>query len=154
MKRSWQVMFMLVLTGLVMVLAKTPTPCASAFMQEPTVLRELHGVRLKMSRDDVRKQLRKPNQTTPQMDEFKLEDQDLLTVHYGANGLVKTIQLYCTDAKRAPSWTTVIGDAEIEERENGSKFARKVIRAEAFWVTMYQSKSGEVTTITISRQDS
>lgn len=125
-----------------------------AAKSETTVLREMYGIKLNMTREEVRRGLRKPNQSTAQMDEFKVEGDDILTVHYGSKGLVKTIQLYCTEAKRAPAWKSVIGDAQIEERENGSKFARKVVDTEDFWVTMYQSKSGDVTTVTMSRQDS
>jgi len=119
---------------------------------EVKALRELHGVKLGMPRDQVNKALGKPAQTAEQMDEFKLNGGDLLTVRYDPQGVVNVIQLYCTDTKRAPAWPDVIGDAQIEQQPNGSKHARKVVPAENFWVTMFQSQSGELTTITISRQ--
>jgi hypothetical protein len=104
-----------------------------------------------MPREAVKSQFGKPSSTKKQMDEFKLDGGDLLTVRYDPKGMVKVIQLYCTDTKRAPAWEQVVGDAEIQQRSNGSKFARKVVAAEKYWITMYQSKSGLVTTITLSR---
>jgi hypothetical protein len=134
--------------------APVPANAPEVPKAEVTVLRELHGVKLNMLREDVKNLFRKPNQSTKQMDEYKLDGGDILTVHYGAKGLVRVIQLYSTDATRVPAWADVIGDAEVQERDNGSRFARKVINEEKFWVTMYQSKTGAVTTITISRQNS
>lgn len=163
MKRFWISLVTIAALSLPMAFAQEPTQSIAASSSaaaqdapkpEVTVLRELHGVKLNMPRDAVKNLFRKANHSTTEMDEFKLDGGDMLTVHYGAKGLVRAIQLYSTDAKRAPAWADVIGDAEVQERENGSKFARKVIRDEKFWVTMYQSKSGAVTTITISRQNS
>ncbi|MGH9845051.1 MAG: hypothetical protein ACREEM_40565, partial [Blastocatellia bacterium] len=67
------------------------------------------------------------------------------------NGQVKAIQLAFLDAKNAPVWKDVIGDAEINQMESGAKTARKVMEAEKFWVTMYQNKDATVTRVTISR---
>lgn len=163
MKRFWSSILAIALVSLPLAFAQTPpqssATASSATAQETpkaevTVLRELHGVKLNMPRDEVKKLFRKPNHSTKQMDEFKVDGGDILTIHYGAKGLVRVIQLYSTDAKRVPAWADVIGDAQVQQRDNGSKFARKVVNAEKFWVTMYQSKTGAVTTITISRQNS
>jgi hypothetical protein len=129
----------------------TPQPPAAPI--EIKVLRELHGITLGMPRDKVKTALGKPGQANEQLDEFKLEGGDLLTVHYDPQSTVRVIQLYCTDAKRAPAWADVTGDAQIEEKPNGSKHARKIVSAENFWVTMFQSQSGAVTTITVSRSN-
>ena len=71
-------------------------------------------------------------------------------MHYD-NDAVKAIQIRFTSGKNAPSWKDVVGNAEIQQNENGSKFARVVVTAENFWVSMYQSKDGVITSITISR---
>jgi hypothetical protein len=132
--------------------AQQPTVLTKQPPAEVKVLRELHGVKLGMPRDRVNKALGKPAQTAQQTDEFKLDGGDLLTVRYDPQGAVDVIQLYCTDAKRAPAWADVTGDAQIEHQPSGAKVARKDVPAENFWVTMFQSQSGAVTTITISRQ--
>lgn len=131
----------------------TPQTAAAEAAPETKVLRELHGVKLGMPRAQVKAALGKPAQPAPQMDEFKLDGGDLLTVRYDPQGVVNVIQLYCPEAKRAPAWAEVIGDAEIQQQPSGAKHARKVVPAENFWVTMFQSQSGAVTTITISRQN-
>ena len=131
--------------------ALTKQPLAAP--AEVKVLRELHGVKLGMPRNQVNAVLGKPAQTAQQIDEFKLDGGDLLTVRYDPQGAVNVIQFYCTDAKRAPAWADVIGDAQIEQQASGAKHARKIVPAENFWVTMFQSQSGALTTITISRQN-
>jgi hypothetical protein len=119
---------------------------------EIKAMRELHGVKLGMPRAQVNSALGKPSQTAEQMDEFKLNGGDLLTVRYDPQNSVQVIQLYCTDADRAPAWADVIGDAPIEQQPNGSKHARKEVPSENFWVAMFQSQSGALTTVTLSRQ--
>ncbi len=157
MKQFGLTMLVIVVLSLPVALAQAPTQATTAQeapKAEVVTLRELHGVKLNMPRDEVKILFHKAKHSTKQMDEFKLEGGDILTIHYGAKGLVRAIQLYSTDANRAPAWTNVIGDAQVQARANGSRFARKIVKAEKFWVTMYQSKSGAVTTITISRQNS
>jgi hypothetical protein len=123
--------------------AIAPTP------KKINVMREYRSIRLTMHREEVRDALGKPELTDKEKDRFKIGGDDRLTVHY-ENDRVKTIQLYFLESKNAPSWTDVIGDAEIEQRPDGSKLTRVVINEEKFWVSMYQSKSGDITTITIS----
>lgn len=127
---------------------QTPSPTAP---QTLPVLREYRGVKLEMSREQVKAAMDKPSHKGKDWDEFKLKDDDLMTVRYDDQDLVKTIQLYFTDAARAPAWEAAVGNAEVEQKTNGSKFARAVVKEENFWVTMFQSNSGAVTTITISR---
>ncbi|HEX9005634.1 MAG TPA: hypothetical protein VGB07_37340 [Blastocatellia bacterium] len=115
------------------------------------VLREYLGIKLGMNRGQVKDAMDKSSQTGKDWDEFKLKDNDLMTVRYDEQGAVKTIQLFFTDVARAPTWTEAVGSAEVQQQSNGSKVARAVIKEENFWVTMYQSSSGAVTTITISR---
>jgi hypothetical protein len=115
------------------------------------MMREYRGAKLGMTQEEVKSVIGKISRTGKNWDEFKLGNDDLMTVHYDDQHLVKTIQLYFADAKHAPSWTDVVGKAQILETPSGSKHARAENRAEKFWVTMFQSKSGTVTTITISR---
>ena len=115
------------------------------------VLREYRGVKLEMEREQVEAAMGRPANSGKDWDEYKLGNGDLMTVRYNDKGVVNTIQLYFTDPSRAPKWTEVVGEAEIQEKSTGSKFARAVNNEENFWVTMFQRKSGDVTTITLSR---
>ncbi|HZS07637.1 MAG TPA: hypothetical protein VFD58_22570 [Blastocatellia bacterium] len=157
-------MFSLLSITFALALSATPalyaqTPASPERQQAPTqaaqpappVLHEYRGVRLGLTAEQVRGVMGKASRTGEGMDEFKLGDGDLITVYYDAKGAVRTIELYFTDAARAPAWTEVVGNAEIQSQPSGSKFARVVVSDENFWVTMYRSKSGTVTTITISR---
>lgn len=118
--------------------------------QEAKVMREFRGVKLGLKADDVHSAMGKPESASTDREEYKLSDDDTLTVHYD-NGAVKAIQIRFTSTKNAPSWKDVVGNAEIQQNENGSKVARVVVSAEKFWVSMYQSKDGATTSITISR---
>jgi hypothetical protein len=118
--------------------------------QSPKVMREFRGVKLGLKAEEVHAALGKPESPNENREDYKIGGDDMLTVHYDA-GLVKAIQLYFTSPKNVPAWTEVVGDAEIQQNENGSKQARVVITAEKFWVAMYQNKDATVTTITISR---
>lgn len=93
----------------------------------------------------------KPTRTGTSWEEYQIGDGDLLTVHYDSQKVVKVIQLYFSNSKKAPTFADVLGNAEIQQKANGAKYARQDINAEHFWITMYQSKTGDVTTITISR---
>ncbi len=115
------------------------------------VMREYHGVKLGMNREGVKAVMGETARDGNNWDEFKLGGSDLMTVHYDDKGIVKTIQLYFTDPAHAPAWTKVVGNAEIQQKTTGSKYARAANKEEGFWVTMFQSKTGAVTTITISR---
>jgi hypothetical protein len=126
--------------------ADAPSPIPKAVK----VMREYRGIKLGMKRDEVRDALGKPELSDKSQDSFKIGDGDSLTTHYD-NESVKAIQLYFFESKKVPNWADVVGDTGIEERPDGSKVTRVEIPEENFWVSMYQSKSGDVTTITISR---
>lgn len=121
-----------------------------ASSQPGKVMREYKGVKLGMKRDDARAAAGKVESSTDSSDEFKLTGDDTMTIHYD-NGAVKAIQLAFLESKNAPAWKDVVGDAEVSETGAGAKFSRKTVPAENFWVTIYQSKDGTVTRITISR---
>lgn len=126
---------------------------AGTFLQptmQQKVLREFHGVKLGMKRDAVQAAMGKPENTSDESEDFKLTGDDTMTVRY-ENGEVKAIQLAFLDTKNAPAWKDVVGDAEINEMANGAKTARRVMAEEKFWVSIYQSKDGTTTRITISR---
>jgi hypothetical protein len=114
------------------------------------VMIEYHGVQLGMKQADVRAKLGNPASGTDAADEFKLTGDDLMTVRYEA-GSVTAIQLMILDVKNAPPFNEVVGDAPVEQTENGRKIARKVIEAQKFWVAMSQSKDASMTNITIKK---
>lgn len=115
------------------------------------VLREFHGVKLGMKREAVQTAMTaKPESSTDDSEDYKLTGEDTMTVRY-ENGEVKAIQLAFQDAKNAPAWNDVVGDAEVNELANGAKTARKTMEQEKFWVSIYKSQDGTTVRITISR---
>ncbi len=133
----------------------SPALCAqsvlsASFTTQDKVMREYRGVKLGIKRDAVRAAMGNPENSTDTLDDFKLTGDDTMTVHYD-NGEVKAIQLAFLDPKNAPAWKDVVGNTEVTEVANGAKTARKVMEAEKFWVSIYQSKDGATTRITISR---
>lgn len=138
----------LVIGSLVVMGAPELTSITAASPQK--VMREYKGVRLGMKSEEVQAALGKPENKSEASEEYKLSGDDTLTVHYDS-GLVKALMFYYSDAKNAPTWKDVVGDAEVKVNENGSKFAKVEVSAEKFWVLMYQNKTGTTTTITISR---
>ncbi|MBS1789222.1 MAG: hypothetical protein JST85_15965 [Acidobacteria bacterium] len=115
------------------------------------VMREFHGVKLGMKRDAVQAAMAaKPENATDESEDYKLTGDDSMTVRY-ENGEVKAIQLAFLDAKNAPAWNDVVGDAEVNELANGAKTARKTMDHEKFWVSIYKSQDGSTIRITISR---
>jgi len=114
------------------------------------VMSEYKGVKLGMKRDAVKAAMGNPASSSDTSDEFNLTGDDKMTVHY-EDGEVKAIQLAFSDPKNAPPWKEVVGDAEVGETSTGAKTARKIMEAEKFWVSIYQTKDGATTRITISR---
>lgn len=114
------------------------------------VMREYHGVKLGLKRDQVQGAMNKPESSTDSLEEYKLTGEDTMTVHY-ENGEVKAIQLVFNDPKNAPTWRDVVGDAEVSQTDSGAKHARKVMAKDNFWVSIWQNKDSTVTRITISR---
>jgi hypothetical protein len=117
---------------------------------QANVMSEYKGVKLGMKRDAVKAALGNPATSSDTSDDFNLTGDDTMTVHY-ENGEVKAIQLAFLDPKHAPPWKEVVGDAEVTETTNGAKTARKIVEAEKFWVSIYQTKDSAITRITISR---
>lgn len=156
MSRLLAVLFALVLCPALF--AQTPVTAEPQQPQQPQaalqtlpLMREYRGVKLGMNRDAVKAAVGKPSRAAMDWDEFKLGGGDLMTVRYDDKGAVKTIQLYFTNPAHAPKWTEVVGNAEIQEKSTGSKYARAINKEENFWVTMFQSNTGAVTTVTLSR---
>ncbi|HEX9000668.1 MAG TPA: hypothetical protein VGB07_12255 [Blastocatellia bacterium] len=119
-------------------------------MAQQKALHEFRGVKLGMKREAVQAAMGKPENTSEDSDDFKLTGDDTMTVRYD-NGEVKAIQLAFLDPKNAPAWKDVVGDAEVNEMANGARISRKVMADEKYWVSIYQSKDGSTTRITISR---
>jgi hypothetical protein len=126
------------------------TAVISASPKEIKVMREYRSIKLGMRREEVRDALGKPELSDKSQDSFKIGGEDRLTAHYD-NDSVKAIQLYFFESKKVPNWVDVVGDTEIEQRPDGSKITQVEVSDEGFQVSMYQSKNGDVTTITISR---
>jgi len=114
------------------------------------LMREFHGVKLGMKRDEVHTAAGKPENSSENSEDYKLTGEDTMTVHYDGE-MVKAIQLAFLDPKNAPPWKDVVGEMEASELPNGAKTARKTIETEKFWVSIYQSKDGSLVRITISR---
>jgi hypothetical protein len=130
--------------------AQSVKSAGAGYTTQAKVMSEYKGVKLGMKRDAVKAALGNPANSTESSDEFNLTGEDTMTVHYD-NEEVKAIQLAFLDAKHAPPWKDVVGDAEVTETTNGGKAARKILEAEKFWVSIYQTKDGAITRITISR---
>lgn len=122
----------------------------SAATAQGKVLTDYRGVQLGMKQADVRAKLGTPATGSAEADDFKLTGDDLMTVRYEA-GSVTAIQVMILDPKNAPPFNEVVGDAPVEQLENGRKIARKVLEAEKFWVSMSQSKDASMTNITIKK---
>ena len=158
MRRLWILSFALVVLSGIALHARSATPIRVHSLnsiiitqpQEQKVMREFHGVKLGLKADAVHAALGKPESASENREDFKITDDNSVTVHYD-NGAVKAIQIRFTSAKDVPAWTDVVGKTEIQQNENGSKFARAMVPAESFWVSMYQNKDGTTTSITISR---
>ncbi|MBI1761118.1 MAG: hypothetical protein HYR56_06740 [Acidobacteria bacterium] len=114
------------------------------------VMTEYRGVQLGMKQADVRAKLGAPASSGEAADEFKLTGDDLMTVRY-EDGSVTAIQVMILDVKNAPPFNEVVGDAAVEQLENGRRIARKVLDAQKFWVSMSQSKDASMTNITIKK---
>jgi len=123
----------------------------ASYPAQAKAMSEYKGVKLGMKRDAVKAAMGNPATSNDTSDDFKLTGDDTMTVHY-ENGEVRAIQLQFLDAKNAPTWKDVVGDAEVNELANGNKAARKTVEAEKYWVSIYQTKDGSTTRITISRQ--
>ena len=113
--------------------------------------RVCRGVKLGMIREEVSGVMRPSAREGGDWEEFKLDGGDLMTVRYDSQDIVKIIQLYFTHAAHAPKWTEVVGDVQIQSKPGGSKYAHVVNKEENLRVTMFQSKSGAITAITLSR---
>src|SRR5215510_9241151 len=122
----------------------------AGYTTQGKVMNEYKGVKLGMKRDAVKTALGNPASSSDTSDDFNLTGDDKMTVHYD-NEEVKAIQLAFLDPKNAPPWKDVVGDAEVSETSTGAKTARKIVEAEKFWVSIYQTKDGATTRITISR---
>ena len=118
--------------------------------QDRKVMSEFRGVRLGFTAEQVKGALGAPATKSDNREDFTFDGDNQLSLHY-ENGAVKAMQISFIDATKAPDWAQVVGDAQIEEMANGAKSARKVVKTENYWVTMYRSKDGTIVRITISR---
>jgi hypothetical protein len=150
MKRLLKVAISLGVVGGLALCAQGVNSADAARSAQSKEMSEYKGVNLGMKRDAVKAAAGNPENSTETSDEFKLTGDDTMTVHY-ESGEVRAIQIAFLDAKNAPAWNDVVGDAEVSETGNGGKAARKTMEAEKFWVSIYQNKDKTTTRITISR---
>jgi hypothetical protein len=146
--RLLNTLFVFVLCGATAIHAPTPPQSST---QALSLMREYRCIKLGMYRDEVKARMGKTSRAGMAWDEFKLGGSDLMTARYDDKGAVKTIQLYFANPAHAPAWTEVVGNTEVQRSSNGAKYARAANEEENFWVMMFQSKTGAVTTITLSR---
>lgn len=137
-------------TGVARADVSLTTACHDQTPQNGAVMHEYKGVRLGMSRDQVKEVAGKPSDSTDTSDDFKLTGEDMMTIHY-ENNMVKAIQIAFFDIKNVPEWKTVVGDAEVNHSDSGARHARKVMADDNYWVSIWQNKDGSMTRITISR---
>jgi hypothetical protein len=149
MNRLMKISTVLGMVGGIVLCAQNVISAGSDSTIQDKVMSEYKGVRLGMKREAVKAALGNPAESYDTSDDFKLTGDDRMTVHY-ENGEVKAIQLAFLDPTHAPAWTDVVGDAEVKELEN-ARTARKVVEAEKFWVSIYQTNDKSSTRITISR---
>ena len=107
--------------------------------QDRKVMSEFRGVRLGFTVEQVKGALGAPATKVDNREDFTFEGDNQLTLHY-ENGAVKAMQISFIDATKAPDWAQVVGDAAVEEMANGAKAARKVVKNENYWVTMYRRR--------------
>jgi hypothetical protein len=150
MTRLMKISTVLGMVGSIALCAQSVISAGSSYTTQAKVMSEYKGVKPGMKRDAVKTAMGNPAESSDTSDDFKLEGDDTMTVHY-ENGEVKAIQISFLDPKHAPAWKDVVGDAEVSELSNGGKSARKVMEAAHFWVSIYQSKDGATTRITISK---
>ena len=74
-----------------------------------------------MTQAEVKSLMGKTAQQGKNWEEFRLGDDNLMTVHYDDRQVVRTIQLYFANPERAPTWTEVAGQAQIQEKPASSK---------------------------------
>lgn len=116
------------------------------------VMSEYRGLSLGMTPDEVRSTLaRPPTESGRDRLEFRFDQGDKLKVGF-SNGVVESLEIYFSDPSDAPPFSLVTGEAEIRTLYNGARFAEFVAPEERLMVSMYQSRGGAVTMITIRRQ--
>src|SRR5262245_40569930 len=118
MTRLMKISTVLGVVGGIALCAQSIISAGAAHTTQTNVMSEYKGVKLGMKRDAVKTAMGNPAESSAASDDFKLEGDDTMTVHY-ENGEVRAIQLAFLDPKHAPAWKDVVGDAEVSELANG-----------------------------------
>lgn len=109
------------------------------------------GVRLGMSREEVRGKLGSPGMKDSEMDYFAFSDSEMAQVVYDANSKVRLISVDYQDGTGAPSPTAVVG-GELEQKADGSLYRIVRYSQQNFWVSYSRTSAAPVmVTITIQR---
>lgn len=127
----------------------TGTANAHADAQQP-LYREYRGVRLGMTAVEVRTKLGEPAMKSDEQDFYVISTNETVQIAYNAAQKVVTISTDYTGGVAAPDYRSVVGDGQLLERPDGSKFRMVMYDSERFWVSYNKSAAtSSIVTITI-----
>src|ERR1043166_4416073 len=123
-----------------------------AHAQLPQALyREYRGIRLGMTAVEVRAKLGEPAMKSDEQDYYVISATETVQIAYNAVQKVVTISTDYTSGVAAPDYRSVVGDALLLEKPDGSLFRMARYDSEHFWVSYNKSAATvPVVTITIS----
>jgi hypothetical protein len=157
-KRVGSAQFALVSVGLLLILfpassAQGPRRGASAgAAEEASSFREIRGVQLGMTSDDVRKKLGDPKDKSDEQDFFIFGETETAQVLYDKGHRVITISVdFISSAANVPTPKDVFG-AEIEKKADGSIYKMVRYTKAGYWLS-YNRTAGTspLTTITLQK---
>lgn len=129
--------------------ARAAANAAPAVVQQP-LYSEYKGVRLGMTAEEVRSKLGNPTFMDKELGYFVVSETETAQVAYDAAGKVKIISVDYQNGAGAPEPRTIVG-AELETRENGSRYKVVYYESQGFWVS-YGRTAGPVIIVSITIQ--
>ena len=130
---------------------KSRKTAATAVATQQPFYADYKGVRLGMSREEVRAKLGSPGMKDSEMDYFAFSESETAQVVYDAESKVKMISVDYQDGTGAPPPATVVG-AELEQKADGSLYRIVHYHQQKFWVSYSRTSVAPVmVTITIQR---
>ncbi len=119
---------------------------------------DLNGIKIGMTKDEVREKLGRPSSSDDTGMVFNLSKIETAQIGLNPKGNVRTIALIFTDEDaNAPKFSDIFGpDVPMETKENGSVYKLVRYRSAGFWIaysrTMIDKKP--MTTITMRKLES